>query len=301
MRRTRFPDPKGGNSILRGDYRIEGAGGENETEELTMDDSAIRLDREPELHAPSLYAAWPGMGNVSLNAAKYLVEKLEMEPIGSIESTESSVADGIEIRDHLVLPLETPEYRFYAFQHPDGQGDLLLFVADHQPLQPQAVALARLVMRVADRFAVRRVHTSAALMCSISHMERPRVWGVATHRELLPELEELGVHPLPAGHVSGLNGLLLGVGKRMGFEGLCFLGELPYYTIGMDNPKSSLAVLERFSRLWKIRLDTSDLREASLKKEIEIEEFIRQGEKSIPSDAWEDEGEGKGADTQQYN
>ncbi len=286
---------------LRGDYRIEGVGGEDETEELTMDDSAIRLDREPELRAPSLYAAWPGMGNVSLNAAKYLVEKLEMEPIGSIESTESSVAEGIVIRDHLVLPLETPEYRFYAFQHPDGGGDLLLFVADHQPPQPQAVALARLVMRVANRFAVRRVYTSAALMCSISHMERPRVWGVATHRELLPELEEFGVRLLPEGHVSGLNGLLLGVGQRMGFEGLCFLGELPYYTIGMDNPKSSLAVLERLSRFWKIRLDTSDLREASLKKEIEIEEFIRQGEKSIPSDAWEDEGGGKEAGTQQCN
>ena len=55
---------------LRGDYRIEGVGGEDETEELTMDDSAIRLDREPELRAPSLYAAWPGMGNVSLNAAE---------------------------------------------------------------------------------------------------------------------------------------------------------------------------------------------------------------------------------------
>jgi len=265
-----------------------------------MDDSAIRLDREPVLREPSLYAAWPGMGNVSLNAAKYLVEKLEMERIGSIESTESSVAEGIVIRDHLVLPLETAEYRFYAFQHQDGGRDLLLFVADHQPLQPQAVALARLVMRVADRFAVRRVYTSAALMCSISHMEHPRVWGVATHRELLPELEALGIPLLPEGHVSGLNGLLLGVGKRMGFEGLCFLGELPYYTIGMDNPKSSLAVLERLSRLWKIRLDTSELREESLKKEIEIEEFIRQGEKSIPSGTREEE-EGKGAGTQQYN
>ncbi len=266
-----------------------------------MDDTAIRLDREPQLHLPNLYAAWPGMGNVSLNAARFLVEKLDMEPIGSIESTESSVADGIVIRDHLVLPLETPEYRFYAFQHPEKGGDLLLFVADHQPVQPQAIALARLVMRVADRFGVRRVHTSAALMCSISHMERPRVWGVATHREILPDLEDKGVRLLPEGHVSGLNGLLLGVAKRMGFEGLCLLGELPYYTIGMDNPKSSLAVLERLSRLWNIRLDTSDMREASLKKEIEIEEFIRQGEKSLFSRELEEDGGEEGADSQQFN
>jgi proteasome assembly chaperone (PAC2) family protein len=266
-----------------------------------MDDTAIRLDREPDLHLPNLYAAWPGMGNVSLNAARFLVDKLEMEPIGSIESMESSVADGIVVRDHLVLPLETPEYRFYAFQHPENQGDLLLFVADHQPVQPQAIALARLVMRVADRFGVRRVQTSAALMCSISHMERPRVWGVATHREGLPGLEDLGVRLLPEGHVSGLNGLLLGVAKRMGFEGLCLLGEVPYYTIGMDNPKSSLAVLERLARLWRIRLDTSELREAGLKNEIEIEQFIRQGEKSLFSRELEEDGGAEGADSQQFN
>jgi proteasome assembly chaperone (PAC2) family protein len=241
------------------------------------------------------------MGNVALNAAKFLVDELEMEPIGSIESTEFSVAEGIVIRDNLVVPLETPEYRFYAFQHPDRGGDLLLFMADHQPVQPQSLALARLVMRVANRFGIRRVYTSAALMCSISHMERPRVWGIATHRELLPELEDLEVHLLPEGHVSGLNGLLLGVGKRMGFEGLCLLGELPYYTIGMDNPKSSLVVLERLSRLWKIRLDTSDLHEASLKKEIEIEQFIRQGDASVFPDALEGEGREDGAGTNQYN
>lgn len=243
-----------------------------------MDDSVIRLDKKPSLHLPTLYAAWPGMGNVSLNAAKFLVEELEMEPIGSIESTEFSVAEDIVIRDHLVLPLEIPEYRFYAFRDPEKKGDLLVFLADHQPFQAQGLALAHLVMRVANWFGVRRVCTGAALMCSISHMECPRVWGVATHREILPELENLGVRLLPEGHVSGLNGMLLGVGKRMGFEGVCLLGELPYYTIGMDNPKSSLAVLEKFSLLWDVRLDTSNLHDASLKKEIEIEEFIRQGE-----------------------
>ena len=265
-----------------------------------MDDSVIRLHKKPSLHLPVLYAAWPGMGNVSLNAAKYLVEKLEMEPIGSIESTEFSVAEDVLIRDHIVLPLEIPEYRFYVFRHPEKRGDLLVFLADHQPFQAQGLALAHLVMKVANSFGVRRVYTGAALMCSISHMEYPHVWGIATHREILVELENLEVRLLPEGHVSGLNGLLLGVGKRMGFEGLCLLGELPYYTIGMDNPKSSLAILERFCLLWKLRVDTSDLRDASLKKEIEIEEFIRQGERKVVFEEVLREGE-KGPGNPQYN
>jgi proteasome assembly chaperone (PAC2) family protein len=265
-----------------------------------MDDSAIHLDKELVLHLPILYAAWPGMGNVSLNAAKYLVKKLEMEPIGSIGSSDFSVSEDIIIRDHIVLPLEVPEYRFYAFRHPAKQGDLLVFVADHQPFQYQGFVLARLVMRVAGRLGVRRVYTGAALMCSISHMESPRVWGIATHREILPELEGKEIRLLPEGHVSGLNGLLLGVGKQMGFEGVCLLGELPYYTIGMDNPKSSLALVESFSRLWGLPLDTQELHEESQRKEIEIEEFIRQGEKKVSlQEAVEEEDHGTG--TPQYN
>jgi hypothetical protein len=266
-----------------------------------MNDSAIRLDREPDLHVPSLYAAWPGMGNVSLNAARFLLKKLRPEPVGSIESSGFALAEGIDIREHLTVPLEMPEYRFHSFRHPEKKGDLLLFVADHQPHPSRALELARLVMQAADRFGVRRVYTSAALMCSMSHMERPRVWGIATHREILREMETLEVRLLPQGHVSGLNGLLLGVGKRMGFEGACLLGELPYYTIGMDNPKTSLAILENFSRWWGIRLDTSELREAGLKKEIEIEQFIRQGNKSFFSDALLGEGSEKKSGKKQYN
>lgn len=265
-----------------------------------MDDSAIRLDKKPELYLPTLYAAWPGMGNVSLNAAKFLIRQLAMEPIGSIESTEFSAAEEILIRENLVLPLQIPEHRFYAFRNPEGKGDLLVFVADHQPLPPQGLSLARLVMRVANRLGVRRVYTGAALMCSISHMESPRVWGVSTHREILAELERREVRLLQEGHVSGLNGLLLGVGKRMGFEGVCLLAELPYYTIGMDNPKSSLVLLEKLSLLWNIPVDTSDLREAGLKKEIEIEEFIRQGEREVSYEGMVKEGK-MGGDTPQYN
>jgi proteasome assembly chaperone (PAC2) family protein len=112
-------------------------------------------------------------------------------------------------------------------------------------------------------------------------MESPQVWAAATHPEILAELKRLPIRPLSEGHIMGLNGLLLGIAKQMGFEGVCLLGELPYYTVGMDNPKSSLAVLEQLCALWGIDIDSAELREASTRKEIEIEEFIRQGNEKV--------------------
>ncbi len=244
-----------------------------------MEDASIVIDRWPTLIRPSLFAAWPGMGNVSFNAARYIVDQLQMEPLGSIESPEFSMAEGISIHENKILPLQIPEYRFYLYQHPEEVGDLIVFLGDSQPLHPQGFRLARRVIQVARSFGVQRLFTCAALATSITHMESPRVWGVATNGNLLQELEALDVMLLTEGNVSGLNGLLLGIGKQMGFEGLGLLGELPYYTVGTDNPKSSLAVLEKFCRIWDIPVDLSGLRDASLRKEMEIEEFIRQGDK----------------------
>lgn len=243
-----------------------------------MVDSAVQWEKRPVLHNPSLFAAWPGMGNVALNASRYLVKKLGMELMCSIESSEFSFAEGVFVKDRNVLPLQIPEYQCYFFKHPEQEGDLIVFVGDTQPLHPQGYSLARLLLKIAGECGVHRIYTSAALACSISHMENPRVWGVATHNGLWNDLEQAGINLLTEGHISGLNGLLLGVGKQMGFEGICLLGELPYYTIGTDNPKSSFAVLEKLCQFLNLSLDFSELREESIKKEMEIEEFIRQGE-----------------------
>jgi len=218
------------------------------------------------------------MGNVALNAARYLVRALDMEPFASIEASRFSHAEGIFIRDKKVIPLQIPEYRFFFFRHPEGLNDLVVFVGDTQPLHPQGYSLTNLVIRVAKACGVQKLFTGAALACSISHMETPKVWGVATQESQWAELEAEGIQLLTDGNISGLNGLLLGVGQETGFQGTCLLGELPYYTIGTDNPKSSLAVLEKLCRLWSVEVEFSELREEALKKEMEIEEFIRRGE-----------------------
>jgi proteasome assembly chaperone (PAC2) family protein len=235
---------------------------------------------------PVLFAARPGMGNVAILVAQKLIEKLEMQPVGALDPAEFAYAEGIIVRSHIVMPLQLPEYRFYVWRNGSGKGDLLLFLADNQPAHPQGYMLARLVLETANQCGVRRVYSAAALATSISHMDTPRVWGVGTDRGLLAELKDLSVELLSDGHIRGLNGLLLGVAKQMGFEGVCLLGELPYYMVGTDNPKSSLAILEKFCHLWGVPMDLSGLREEALQKEVEIEDFIRRGEKESMLERW---------------
>ena len=65
--------------------------------------------------------------------------------------------------------------------------------------------------------------------------------------------------PMTEGSIGGLNGLLLGVARQRGMEGVCLLGEMPIYATRIANPKASQAVLEVLTRMLGIVIDLEDL------------------------------------------
>ena len=60
-------------------------------------------------------------------------------------------------------------------------------------------------------------------------------------------------------HISGLNGLLLGIAKERDIEGICLLGEVPSYASRIQNPMAALAITEVLSRMLHIKVDTTEL------------------------------------------
>ena len=61
-------------------------------------------------------------------------------------------------------------------------------------------------------------------------------------------LEEIGhadVQILKEGQISGLNGVMLATAAEAGMEAICLLGEMPFFAVGVLNPKASLRVLEK--------------------------------------------------------
>jgi hypothetical protein len=96
-------------------------------------------------------------------------------------------------------------------------------------------------------------------MTRIHHTEPPRVLGVATTPLAADELKKYDL--LPAGNlqIAGLNGLLLGVAKERGIEGICLLGEVPLYATRIQNPMAALAVLKVLTQMLDIEIDTAEL------------------------------------------
>jgi len=125
---------------------------------------------------------------------------------------------------------------------------------------------------VGERFQIKRVYTCAAAMTRIHHTEPPRVWGVATSYQVAEDLKKYKLAQASNLQIAGLNGLLLGVAKERGIDGICLLGEVPVYATRVPNPMAALAVMKILAGMLEVKIDLAEL----AKMAVEAGERIKQ-------------------------
>ena len=224
----------------------------------------VKLYARPKLKSPNLIAAWPGIGNVSMLVATYLERKLDFKRLGVIEATYFFDPIGVVVKDNVVEAPQFPQSRFYYWKNEGGGSDIILFIGEDQPAS-KGYELANCVLEVGRRFQAKRIYTCAAAITRIHHTEQPKVWGVATTQQLMDELKEYDLVQRGNLQIAGLNGLLLGVAKESGVEGICLLGEVPMYATRIQNPMAAQVVLEVLVKMLDIEIDMVEL--AQLAKE----------------------------------
>ncbi len=218
----------------------------------------VKLYARPKLKSPNLIAAWPGVGNVSMLVATYLEKKLAFKRLGVIEASHFFDPIGVVVKDNVVEAPQFPQSWFYYWKNEGKGSDIILFIGEDQPAS-KGYELANCVLEVGRRFQAKRIYTCAAAITRIHHTEQPKVWGVATTQQLMDELKKYDLIQRGNLQIAGLNGLLLGVAKESGIEGICLLGEVPMYATRMQNPMAALAILGVLPRMLDIEIDTLEL------------------------------------------
>jgi len=209
-----------------------------------------------------MLAAWPGVGNVATIVADYLLRKLPFKALGEIEAAYFFDPIGVVARNNVVEAPQFPRSRFYYYKTGAEQNDLIIFIGDDQPVS-KAYELAGSVLDVGLRFGISQVITCAAALTRIHFTEQPRVWGVATTPEMTELLEKYDLVHRGNLQIAGLNGLLLGVAKERGVNGICLLGEVPTHASRVENPMAALAILGILATMLGIEVDTSELTETA--------------------------------------
>jgi len=235
----------------------------------------VRIFARPRLKSPVMLASWPGIGNVSVIVATYLLRKLDFKDLGEVEPSAFFDAIGVVARDNIVEEPQFPQSQFYYWKNKAGSSDIILFIGEDQPLT-KGYELANCVLDVAERFKAQRVYTCAAALSRMHHSEQSRVWGVVTSPHMSQELDSYGLAQKGNLQISGLNGLLLGVAKERSMEGICLLGEVPMYATRIQNPVAAVAVLEVLTKILDIEIDITELADAARETASRIKQMANE-------------------------
>ena len=233
---------------------------------------------DPDQRAGLLLAAWPGMGSVALLAAVHLIDQLDGQEVECLPVHEWFPPSGIDVADGLVSATSAPGCRLFRCPGslPDGS-DLLVFIGEAQP-DHDGYGLCRALVQRAMRRGVRRCVTCAAMAGAHRPGDDPRVLAAATTPELLTAARRAGAVPLEEGRISGLNGLLLSAAADQGCEGLCLLGEMPFYATGIPNPSAALACLVRLCELSGIVIRFDELARQAAEVDRRLTAAVEQAE-----------------------
>lgn len=250
---------------------------------------AVKFYRRPRLRNPYMLAAWPGIGGVAIRVATYLRDMLGAEEFGEIEPLDFFRPNSVLVKNNIIgVPQwdvsDLPQSKFYYWKNKSSEHDLIIFIGDAQPFGREW-ELANLVLDVAGGFNVEKICTTAAAVASISYSQQPKVWATATEDGMLDYLKRYDVVLRDKVQISGLNGLLLGVAKERRLEGICLLGEVPFYIAQLETeyPKSSQAILGVLTEMLGIKVDMTmigqlvDSMEHDI-KELEEEVVRRMGQ-----------------------
>jgi len=247
----------------------------------------VKLFKEPTLENPTMVACWPGIGSIGLIAVDTLRNMIDAEELGEIEPWDFFYPKRVLIKNGELKELEFPASKFY-FRRTERR-DYLFFIGEEQPADggkayaegKKAYQMANLVIDVAQKYGCRRIYTSGAAVAPIHHTARSKVWAVPNTKELIGEIKKYGNTILMSdieersgqGNITGLNGLLLGVAKKRGIDGICVMGEIPIYLQGLPiaYPKASRSVLEVLAAALEIKIDLAKLNVFISQSEREIE------------------------------
>jgi len=238
------------------------------------------ISKKPRLKKPCLIVAWPGMGEVAFKAANYLIEELKAVEFARIAPEEFFYLTASVITQGILDIPALPQGKFYYWKNPgtklrdSAKRDLVIFLSNAQPDLSKADSYVKIIIGLAKSLGVETVVSFASMPQTTDHTQEAHVWFAATDQKTKESLKKYNFHELAQGQISGMNGLFLGIAKKAGLKGFCLLGDIPLYTIQIENPKASAAVLEGLSKILDIPINLMPLKEQAQGMENEINKLL---------------------------
>jgi uncharacterized protein (TIGR00162 family) len=183
-----------------------------------VDKSYFREISKPVLKSPIFVQGLPGFGNVGKIAAHLLVKFCGAKPFMELYSP--SFPDYVSVNSKGICGL--PRYEFFAA--PMEKNDFIVMTGDTQPSFDDVFGHYVICGEILDAVA----KYGCSLIVTIGGMpmneDKAQVYVAGTSPKLAQEFMDKGAVIYSKGRIVGATGLMLGLAKERGLEGLCLLG-----------------------------------------------------------------------------
>jgi uncharacterized protein (TIGR00162 family) len=208
--------------------------------------------KSPTLRSPILICGFPGSGYVGKLAIDHVINELESIHLADIYST--SFPPQVVIKN--TGTVELMKNILYYVKNTGGKHDFLFLTGDAQPVSSKVeYLLGEEIIKIAKNFDVRQIITLGAYITGM-FVETPRIFGVATDDDGLKLLTSFNILKIDNGSISGMNGILLGIGKINNVKGLSLLGETSGYVIDAN---ASKYILKKLLAIVGLDINMDDL------------------------------------------
>jgi len=232
----------------------------------------------PRLRSPILICGFPGSGYVGKLAIDHIIEELEGIHLADIYST--SFPPQVIIKNTGIV--ELMKNILYYVKDSRSKHDFLFLTGDAQPVNSKVeYLLGEEIIKIAKNFGVTQVITLGAYITGM-FVETPRVFGVATDDDGLKLLNSYSISKIDNGSISGMNGILLGIGKINSLNGISLLGETSGYVIDAN---ASKYILKKLLTIVDLDINMEDLEKKAKDTIMLIKSIERRiGDKNASSD-----------------
>lgn len=213
---------------------------------------------------PDMIAGWLGMGNVGLRAVNYMRSSMGAKEFAQIDMSDELMPEVIQVKDGLIMRPDLPMTRLFYASHPP-----VIFVEGDEQLHGQvALELMRGLLDLARESEVQTIYTAAAFAMPVSCAHDPIIFGAANDKLLRDRLSPMGVTLLMDGHVSGMNGALLGLANDYQIPAACLMSTMPQYALRLPNPKSSREIIRFLERAVGCKVNMTGLNKGVREMEV---------------------------------
>jgi len=244
----------------------------------------IQVDGTTSIVKNSLYYVKNNNTNNSDNVNKTSKNKKEIKDISKPEVQLNQSING--------LPQSIDSLKSTT-NDPLSSKDLILLTGDSQPVVPGSeYVLSEQILDLITKFKISNIYSLASYVTG-TFVNDPKIYGTATNPEMVKSFRSFNISTLDNGNITGMNGLILGLGKLRGIEGICLLGETSGYVI---DAKASKNLLEIVNNVLGIHINMDEMNKRSkdteiLIKNLEQQMMAKSGQfpQSVPTEEQEEE------------